>query len=87
MNQSAIKWLIKTQLILAQPVDVAGRGRTGARATITVDYEYSRRFAVWLPSSMSELYESLGASDTEFVSATTRYSEYQQFQVGSRIVR
>ena len=77
--------VIKTELILAQPVDVGGRGR--ARATITVDYEYSRRFEVWLPSTMSELYESLGASDPEFVSATARYSEYQQFQVGSRIVR
>jgi len=77
--------VIKTELLLAQPVDAAGRGR--ARATITVDYEYSRRFEVWLPATMSELYESLGASDTEFVSATARYSEYQQFQVGSIIVR
>ena len=79
--------VIKTELILQQPADVGGAGRTTARATITVDYEYSRRFEVWLPSTMSELYESGRASDAEFVSATARYSEYQQFQVGSRIVR
>ena len=77
--------VIKTELILQQPAGVGGGGR--ARATIPVLYEYSPRFEIWLPSTMSELYETLGASDTEFVSATARYSEYQQFQVGSRIVR
>jgi hypothetical protein len=76
--------VIKTELILQQPVDVAGRR---ARATITVDYEYSPKFEIWLPSTMSEVYEYLGTSDPEFVSAVARYSEYRQFSVGTRIVR
>jgi hypothetical protein len=36
---------------------------------------------------MAELYEYPGSPGSEIVSAMAKYSDYQQFQAGARIVR
>jgi hypothetical protein len=79
--------VLRTELVLQQPRDPRGARRSAGRATITVDYEYSPRYEIWLPATMSELYEYPGAPGSEMVSAVAKYSDYRQFQAGARIVR
>jgi hypothetical protein len=79
--------VLKTELVLEQARDSRGVRRSTGRATITVEYEYSPKYRIWLPATMAELYEYPGSPGSEIVSAMARYSDYQQFQAGARIVR
>jgi hypothetical protein len=77
--------VLKTVLVLQRATD--STNRTGGRATITVEYQYSPKYQVWLPSRMSELYEYPGVSGSEVIAATATYSDYRRFETRARIVR
>ena len=77
--------VLKTTLVLQRSGDSANRA--GGRATITVEYQYAPKYQLWLPATMSELYEYPGVSGSEVIAATATYSDYRRFETGARIVR
>jgi hypothetical protein len=76
--------VLKTVLVLQRATD--SMNRNGGRATITVEYQYSPKYQVWLPSRVSEPYEYPGVSGSEVMASAT-YSDYRRFETGARIVR
>lgn len=78
--------VVRTRLVMTQFGAPSRPGQRGS-ASAEIDVTYSRvpALEMWLPATMSEVYEVVRGSTSDRTNTEARYSGYRQFQTSGRV--